>query len=58
MNYDITFCCNKKCPFKDCERHLSQVKQPAPKGYISVANFDGVCRRYIGWLVNEVEKEG
>ncbi len=56
---DITYCINKQCPFKDCERHLSRISDAAirGKGYVSVSNFDGVCRRYISYLVDLVEEE-
>ena len=55
---DITYCVNSDCPFKNCERHLS--KNIKGKGYVSVANFDGVCRRYISYLADEItqQKEG
>lgn len=56
MNYDITYCCNSECPFKDCERHLNKIDQQTHRT-VSISNFDGVCRRYIGWLVDEVRKE-
>ena len=50
---DITYCVNSDCPFKDCERHLSKIAeaQKSGKGYVSVANYDGVCREYIAYLV-------
>ena len=56
---DITYCINGQCPFKDCERHPSKISKAAIQGaeYVSVANFDGVCRRYISNLVDE-QKEG
>lgn len=50
---DITYCVNSDCPFKDCERHLSKIAEAQKEGksYVSVANYDGVCREYIGYLV-------
>lgn len=56
---DITYCINGQCPFKDCERHPSKISKAALQGtgYVSVVNFDGICRRYIGYLVDE-QKEG
>lgn len=56
---DITYCINTYCPFKDCERHLCKAEKAYEQGqrYISVASFDGVCRRYISLLVDEVAKE-
>lgn len=55
---DITYCVNSQCPFKDCERHLSKVSEACiqGRGYVSVASFDGVCRRYISHLVDEIER--
>lgn len=50
---DITYCINAECPFKDCERHLRRAKSR----FVSVANYDGVCRRYIGHLLNELNEE-
>lgn len=56
---DRTYCSNSQCPFKKCERHLSQINKKHIKNkiYISVANFDGVCRKYIGHLVNKTENK-
>lgn len=50
---DITYCINKQCPFKDCERHLCHCKKK--KGLISVAALDSVCRRYLAYLVDLAE---
>ena len=58
--YDITYCDNTDCPFKDCERHHSKASRAAlfGTGYVSVANYGGTCRRYIDFLVDLVSKEG
>lgn len=55
---DITYCINNNCPFKKCERHPSKISKAAlhGTGYVSVANFDGVCRKYIGYLVDELKR--
>lgn len=55
---DITYCVNAACPFKDCERHMSWIADACMKGmaYVSVGNFDGVCKRYIAYLVEESVK--
>ncbi len=55
---DITYCDNKDCPFKKCERHFSKISNACinGKGYVSVANYGGVCRKYISYLVGEVER--
>ena len=54
---DITYCINNLCPFKECERHPSKISKAAIKGKgdVSVANYDGVCRKYISYLVNEAK---
>lgn len=49
---DMTFCTNKDCPFKDCERHNKHLK--GVYGLVSVADFSGTCRRYISYVVKEV----
>lgn len=53
--YDRTYCDNKECPFKDCFRHISN--RPKLYKYLSIADYSGTCRRYITWLVNEVQKD-
>lgn len=50
---DITYCMNKNCPHKDCMRHLVHAPISTP---VSMAWFDGTCRRYIGGLVDEIEQ--
>lgn len=54
---DITYCINNQCPFKECERHPSKISRACidGKGYVSVANYDGVCRRYLSCLADENE---
>ena len=56
---DITYCINGSCPFKDCERHSSRVdlSKIDDAGYVSVANFDGVCKRYLSYLLQLLEGE-
>jgi len=55
---DITYCDNKACPFKDCERHPCRIPEAClnGRGYVSVASFDGVCRRYISNVVRKVRE--
>lgn len=56
---DITYCSNVNCPFADCERHLRQLQADAySKSYVSIANFAGTCRNYIGHLVEEASDHG
>lgn len=54
MNRNITYCINNDCPFKDCERHMAQI--PTKEGVYTLANFDGVCKRYIKFVASEVAK--
>ena len=49
----MTYCINFKCPFRDCEKHLSKSRN---KGKVYVANFDGICKRYIAYMLKEVNK--
>ena len=49
----MTYCINSECPFRDCEKHLSKSKS---KGKVYVANFDGICKRYIAYVLEEVNK--
>lgn len=53
---DITYCTNTSCPFKDCERHSGKIKDAAMsgKGYVSVSDWGGTCRRYISYIAEEV----
>ena len=46
---DRTYCDNTSCPFKDCDRHYSNIKVST---LVSVANFGADCRRYIGYVVH------
>lgn len=48
-----TYCINGSCPFKSCKKHLKHCR--AKKRKVYMANFDGVCRKYIGHLIDEVQ---
>lgn len=53
---DITYCSSTDCPSKECRiKVLNNKFQPGE--IISMADFSGVCRFYIGWLVDELEAE-
>ncbi len=54
---DITYCVNRRCPFEDCDRHLANIEHLPPETVISVAPLDGTCRRYLEFLVEEIEDE-
>lgn len=51
MARDITYCSNEDCPFEDCIRHMAQLADEPKPVIISIANFGGVCRQYIGSIV-------
>ena len=53
---DITYCTSEGCPFKECERHQTKLKQVArkfPGRMVSMADLSGTCPDYIGWLIKE-----
>ena len=50
-----TYCVNAQCPFVDCEHHLTNAPTNTP---IVMSGMDGVCRRYIDFLVDELTKGG
>ena len=50
----MTYCINSECPFKDCEKHISKSRS---KDKVYVANFDGICKRYIAYVLKEVNKK-
>lgn len=51
---DITYCSNACCPFKGCKHHMTNAPLRVP---VSMAYMDGTCKRYISWLVDQVEEE-
>ena len=58
----VTYCTNTDCPYDDCYKHFSKVKEVKEKGvdnYVNLADFSGVCRKYISYLVDNFfdEKE-
>lgn len=50
----MTVCINGTCPFEDCSHHPGQLKGMPRDGSVTVMSLDAVCRRYIGWLVDEL----
>lgn len=55
---DITYCTNQGCLFKGCEIHpvaLRKLQRSHPGRMVSVADYSGTCREYIGWLVGREE---
>lgn len=53
---DITFCTSADCPSKDCKIKVTNNKFK-PGEIVSMADFSGVCRYYIGWLIDKIEGE-
>jgi hypothetical protein len=53
--YEKTYCINLGCPFKECDKHLNQIRNVECKDkYVKVAALDSVCRDYIGYLLDEI----
>ena len=50
----MTYCNNRKCPFTDCKYHILNCRSI---GKVRVANLDSICRRYITWVLKEVEND-
>ena len=56
---DIAYCVNSGCPFKGCEIHpaaLRKLQKDYPGRMVSVADYSGTCREYIGWLAGKMEE--
>lgn len=56
---DIAYCSNSRCPFKRCEIHpvvLRKLQKDYPGRMVSVADYSGTCREYIGWLTSKTEE--
>ena len=53
---DITYCTSVACPSKECKIKLTN-NEFEPGTILSMADFSGTCRYYIGWLVEEVEED-
>ena len=53
---DITYCASKDCPSKECRIKIGN-NHFEPYEIISMADFSGVCRYYIGWLVDKITVE-
>lgn len=50
----MTVCINGTCPFEDCSHHPGRLKGMPRDDTVTVMSLDAVCRRYIGWLVDEL----
>ena len=53
----MTYCANADCPFKECYRHLCNLKKVDRDSnkYVNIADYSGHCRDYIGYLVRGTE---
>ena len=56
---EMVYCTNTDCPFKKCAKHWEQLKDDSvdKNGCANFANFGGVCRKYIGYILEVVESE-
>lgn len=53
---DITFCSSTDCPSKECKiKILNNTFEVGD--LISIADFSGTCRFYIGWMVSGAKQE-
>ncbi len=52
---DITFCSAKECPSTECHIKVTNNKFE-PHEIISIADYSGVCRFYIGWVLTKIEE--
>ena len=55
---DTKYCANVDCPFNDCKRHWTRISELKGTGvtHINLEDFSGVCRQYIGHLVDKIRK--
>lgn len=53
---DITFCSSVDCPSKECKIKVLNNKFEDGE-LISMADFSGTCRFYIGWIANKVKEK-
>lgn len=53
---EAVYCVNGGCPFTDCKKNLKNLPESGVKMKVGIAGLDGVCRRYIGWLVDKARE--
>lgn len=53
---DITYCTAQECPSTECKIKITNNHFTSDE-LVSVADFAGVCRFYIGWILSEVEND-
>ena len=52
---DVTFCSSTDCPSKECKLKVLNNKFD-PGEIISIADFSGECRFYVGWVLSQLEE--
>ena len=57
MSRDMTYCTAKTCPIKECGRHPAHHPPATLARFMSIADFEPVCRAYIGRVLEEVERK-
>lgn len=55
MSKDITYCYGYDCPSTECKIKMTN-NTFEPHELVSIADFRGVCRFYVGWVVSEVKE--
>ena len=47
-----TYCVNSSCPFKNCEKHLTQLEGIEDQsGQVKIASLDSICRDYMNYIL-------
>lgn len=63
MDKAIEVCDWYEHEYSECEEYIRQIAEDITNNHfnagdiISMADFSGVCRFYIGWVLNEMEGE-
>lgn len=50
------FCTEKSCPFESCEKYWGHLIGRPGRQEVRVINLSGVCRDYLGLVLDEVEQ--
>lgn len=53
----MTYCANADCPFKECYRHLRNLKKVDRDSneYVNLTDYSGYCRDYIIYVLRGTE---
>lgn len=55
---DMIYCVSSDCPYKWCNKSAHQFDgDPDKRKAINTANLQGICRRYVYWVANQIDKE-